>query len=81
MISILGNGLVLYISNKNVDFGGFQEVNWVVKNLAASDFLFGIIGCPLTIVWWYWGKYSSIKRTLIISIIRLYFVILCLQQI
>ena len=52
---ILGNGLVLYISRKNQDFGGFQEVNLVVKHLAASDFLFGVIGCPLTIVWWYWG--------------------------
>ena len=56
IFSSLGNGLVLYISNKNVDFGGFQEVNLVVKNLATSDFLFGVLGCPLTIVWWYWGK-------------------------
>ena len=52
----LGNGLVLYISNKNKDFGGFREINSVVKNMALSDFLFGVIGCPLTIVWWYWGK-------------------------
>ena len=57
---ILGNGLVLYISRKNQDFGGFQEVNSVVKNLAASDFLFGVIGCPCTIVWWYWGTRSII---------------------
>ena len=54
----LGNGLVLYISNKNKDFGGFREINSVVKNMALSDFLFGVIGCPLTIVWWYWGKKS-----------------------
>ena len=52
----LGNGLVLYISNKNQDFGGFREINSVVKQLAMSDFLFGVLGCPLTIVWWYWGK-------------------------
>lgn len=57
----IGNGLVLYISNKNQDFGGFQEVNWVVKNLAMSDCLFGVFGCPLTIVWWYWGKKYRIK--------------------
>lgn len=52
----LANGLVLYISRKNNDFGGFQEVNSVVKHLATSDFLFGVLGCPLTIVWWYWGE-------------------------
>ena len=52
----VGNGLVLYISNKNKDFGGFREINSVVKQLALSDFLFGLVGCPLTIVWWYWGK-------------------------
>ena len=40
----LGNGLVLYISNKNKDFGGFREINSVVKNMALSDFLFGVIG-------------------------------------
>ena len=74
MISILGNGLVLYISNKNVDFGGFQEVNWVVKNLAASDFLFGVIGCPLTIVWWYWGKYLSLDNFFYLT--RLNFIVL-----
>ena len=63
----IGNGLVLYISNKNQDFGGFQEVNWVVKNLAISDFLFGVFGCPLTIVWWHWGKISRIHNKVIVS--------------
>ena len=60
----IGNGLVLYISNKNQDFGGFREVNWVVKNLAMSDCLFGVFGCPLTIVWWYWGKNYRVKTML-----------------
>ena len=61
----IGNGLVLYISNRNHDFGGFQEVNWVVKNLAMSDFLFGVFGCPLTIVWWHWGKKYRIQNKLL----------------
>ena len=56
MLSTFGNGLVIYISNKKSSFGGFREVNWVVKNLAFSDFVFGFVGCPLTIVFWYWGK-------------------------
>ena len=56
IVSALGNGLVLYVASKKDDFGGFCQINWVVKNLALSDLLFGIIGCPLTIVFWYWGK-------------------------
>ena len=56
IISSLGNGLVVYVSYKKEDFGGFRHVNSVVKNLALSDCLFGLIGCPLTIVFWYWGK-------------------------
>ena len=56
LISSFGNGLVLYISNKKDDFGGYCQVNWVVKNLAFSDMLFGLVGCPLTILFWTWGK-------------------------
>ena len=56
MLSTFGNGLVIYISNKKEDLGGFREINWVVKNLAISDFLFGVVGCPLTIVFWCWGR-------------------------
>ena len=56
MLSSFGNGLVLYVSNKKDDFGGYSQVNWVVKNLALSDMLFGLIGCPLTIVLWTWSK-------------------------
>ena len=56
IVSALGNGLVLYVSSKKDDIGGFCHINWVVRNLALSDLLFGLIGCPLTIVFWYWGK-------------------------
>ena len=56
IVSALGNGLVLHVASKKDDLGGFCQINWVVKNLALSDLLFGIIGCPLTIVFWYWGK-------------------------
>ena len=56
MLSSFGNGLVLYVSNKKNDFGGYSQINWVVKNLALSDMLFGLIGCPLTIVLWTWSK-------------------------
>ena len=61
IVSAFGNGLVLYVSNKKDDHGGFCQINWVVKNLALSDFLYGIIGSPLTIVFWYWGKKTRFK--------------------
>ena len=58
MLSTFGNGLVMYISHKRAHFrvGNFKDVTMVVKNLVVSDFLFGLIGSPLTIVFWYWGK-------------------------
>ena len=56
LISAFGNGIVLYISNKESDFGGFQQVNSVVKHLAFSDLCFGAIGCPLYIVYQVWSK-------------------------
>ena len=43
VISILGNGLVLYVSILNKDIGRFRYVNFVVKNLALCDFLFGLV--------------------------------------
>ena len=56
IISIFGNGLVLYASTTKRDRGRFLYVNLVVKNLALSDFLFGLIGMPCAILYWYWGK-------------------------
>ena len=60
VISILGNGLVLYVSILNKDIGRFRYVNLVVKNLALCDFLFGLVGTPMTTLFWYWGKNISI---------------------
>ena len=60
VISILGNGLVLYVSIQNKDTGRFRYVNWVVRNLALCDLLFGLVGTPLTILFWHWGKNLNI---------------------
>ena len=57
IVSVLGNGLVVYISRLKKDSGKFQYVNKVVKHLALSDFLYGVIGIPCTIIFWQWGKY------------------------
>ena len=56
MVSIFGNGLVLHVSILNKDNGRFRYVNSVVRNLAVCDFLFGLVGTPLTILFWHWGK-------------------------
>ena len=55
LISILGNGLVLYVSNLKIDTGKMKYMNLVVKHLAACDLLFGLIGTPFTILFWYMG--------------------------
>ena len=55
LISVLGNGLVLYVSNLKIDNGKMKYMNLVVKHLAACDFLFGLIGTPFTIGFWYMG--------------------------
>ena len=55
IVSVSGNGLVVYISRKK-DSGKFQYVNEAVKHLALSDFLYGVIGIPCTIIFWLWGK-------------------------
>ena len=56
IISILANALVMYVSSNKYDATRFQHINWVVKNLAINDFIYCLIGVPLTIVFWWWGK-------------------------
>ena len=56
IISVVGNGLVLYVSKMKNNTGRFKHVNFVVRNLALSDFLFGLVGTPCGILYWYWGK-------------------------
>ena len=56
ILSIIGNGLVIYAAKQKQDFGPLRQLNHVVINLAITDALFGLIGIPLTMVFWYWGK-------------------------
>ena len=68
VISVLGNGLVLYVSAKRYNIGSFKYVNIVVENLALSDFMYGLIGTPCSILYWYWGIkliYSFLSNTLL----------------
>ena len=64
LVSVFGNGLVVYISNKKKDSGKFRFVNRVVKHLALSDFLYGVIGIPCTIMFWLWGEYVNYRNNI-----------------
>ena len=72
LVSSLGNGLVMYISVMKNDQGRFRYVNMVVKNLALTDFLYGVIGVPMNILFWYWGKTFMIVNSNISTIYYIY---------
>ena len=56
VIGIVGNGLVVYFVHKTHETGTFRHLSKVVRNLAITDFLLGLIGAPLLMVRWTWGK-------------------------
>ena len=56
VVSIFGNGMVIYVASSKDDLSRFKHMNWAVKNLAISDLMYGIIAVPLTIVLMWWGK-------------------------
>ena len=56
VVSIFGNGMVIYVASSKDDLSRFKYMNWAVKNLAISDLMYGIIAVPLTIVHMWWGK-------------------------
>ena len=53
---VVGNGLVVYFVVRKDETGAFRHINKVVRNLAITDFLLGLIGAPLLTVRWTWGK-------------------------
>ena len=66
LIAIIGNGLVLYALKKNINFGCLWHLDGVIKSLATADMLFGLLGAPSNIMYFYCkyviqiGKYESI---------------------
>ena len=54
--TVLGNLIVIVTVTRKKSSGIFRYVNEVVRNLAITDALFGLVGVPLTMVYWYWGK-------------------------
>ena len=56
LIGGFGNGLVIYLWNRNPRSGAFVYLNKVVRNLAVTDFLYCVLAVPLTAIWYLWGK-------------------------
>ena len=58
LIAIFGmaaNGIVLYFANQQPFIGDLRHINTVVKHLAVSDSLYGLLSTPLSLVYWYQG--------------------------
>ena len=59
LISIFGaiaNIIVIYFANQEPSTGTLHHLNNVVKHLAVSDTLYGVLACPLSLVYWKSGK-------------------------
>ena len=57
LIAILGNGLVIYATYGTRNLGPLRYLDGVVKSLAFTDLLFGLLGTPLIILNYYLGKF------------------------
>ena len=57
IIGITGNGFVIYYAHKSRDTGLFRHLNKVVRNLAITDFLYGLCAIPAEITMSIWSKY------------------------
>ena len=55
----IGNGLVLYAAYSNRNTGRLRSLDAVIKSLALTDMIFGLIGIPCKILGDYFGKYNS----------------------
>ena len=56
IVGIIANSLVLYFASTKSLTGTLCHLNTVVKHLAASDLLYGVIAFPLVCVYWKMGK-------------------------
>ena len=56
VLAIIGNSIVIYVAGRKVNTGALRHLNNAVRSLAVSDFFIGLIGIPLMITYYYWGK-------------------------
>ena len=57
IVTIIGNGMVLVASKMKKNLTRLRYFDGVVKSLAVTDLLFGLIGVPLMIINYYLGRY------------------------
>ena len=55
-VSAIGNGMVLYASCGNKNIGRLRYLDNVIRSLAATDFLFGVVGIPCMVFTYYMGR-------------------------
>lgn len=56
ILSIIGNGIVIYVAGRKKNTGTLRYLNNAVRSLAVTDLVIGLIGIPLMIVYYYWGQ-------------------------
>ena len=57
LISVLGNGLVIYAACRHRNLGPLRYFDGVVKSLAFADLLYGLVGMPITVIKYYMGEF------------------------
>ncbi len=56
IITIIGNGIVFFVSHQTRNTTRLRHLDGVVKSLAVTDFLFGLLGPPMIAVNYYLSK-------------------------
>ena len=62
LFGMIANGVVLYFVNKEPFAGALRHINTVVKHLAVANFLYGLLGCPLSLTYWKAGKNEPLPK-------------------
>ena len=56
LLAAVGNGIVLYVAYKGRDDSRLKYLGPLIKSLAVTDLLFGLIGTPMLIVFYFIRK-------------------------
>ena len=59
-VAVTGNGLVIYAAHVDKNLGRLRNFDIVIKSLAVTDMLFGLVGMPCRIIGSYYvGMYNN----------------------
>ena len=62
IVGAIANSSVFYFANKEPWTGSLRHLNQVVKHLAISDVLYGVLGIPLSLAYWRMGKTKPLSE-------------------